>query len=513
MATNPSKIQSRFQFPDTEPVARLVTVLETESPRNPVDGTDRLLIGKRLRHRRKQQGLTLEAVAEQAGLSASAVSLIETGKREAKISTLIALAAALDCELAELLTSAPPSRRAALELQLERAQQSAAYARVAAGPVRTGPRLPLDALESLVALHQRLAEVEGERDATPEYARRANAALRERMRASDNHFPAIEDLADQLVVGVGHDDGPLTRHKVHAIAGRMGFTLESVADLPSSTRSVTDLAGKRIYLPTAADAATQRTIALAALGHIVLDHQPPADYAEFLAQRVEVNYFAAAMLVPERWAAGFLRHAKQAKDLEIEDLRDRYLVSYEMAAHRFTNLATTHLDIPVHFLKVNRAGIIQKAYANDGVTWPSDASGAVEGQRVCRFWTARAVFDQPDWTRPYQQYTDTPGGTYWCTAVADGGDPDPFAVAVGTPYEHVKWFRGRGTANRSTSKCPDPQCCTLPPPELANRWSDTTWPSARVHSAVLASLPAGAFPGVDHTEVLRFIERHQAENR
>jgi hypothetical protein len=44
--------------------------------------------------------------------------------------------------------------------------------------------------------------------------------------------------------------------------------------------------------------------------------------------------------------------------------------------------------------------------------WPSDASGAVEGQRVCRFWTARAVFDQPDWTRPYQQYTDTPGGTY-----------------------------------------------------------------------------------------------------
>ena len=203
-------------------------------------------------------------------------------------------------------------------------------------------------------------------------------------------FHAIEDLADQLVVGVGHDDGPLTRHKVHAIAGRMGFTLESVTDLPSSTRSVTDLAGKRIYLPTIADAAAQRTIALAALGHIVLDHQPPADYAEFLAQRVEVNYFAAAMLVPERWAVGFLRHAKQAKDLEIEDLRDRYLVSYEMAAHRFTNLATTHLDIPVHFMKVNRAGIIQKAYANDGVTWPSDASGAVEGQRVCRFWTARA---------------------------------------------------------------------------------------------------------------------------
>jgi hypothetical protein len=68
--------------------------------------------------------------------------------------------------------------------------------------------------------------------------------------------------------------------------------------------------------------------------------------------------------------------------------------------------------------------------------WPSDASGAVAGQRVCRFWTARAVFDQPDWTRLYQQYTDTPGGTYWCTALADAGDHEPFAVAIETPYDH-----------------------------------------------------------------------------
>ena len=132
---------------------------------------------------------------------------------------------------------------------------------------------------------------------------------------------------------------------------------------------------------------------------------------------------------------------------------------------------------------------------------------------MCRFWTARAVFDQPDWTRPYRQYTDTPGGTYWCAAVADAGDHEPFAVAVGTPYEHVKWFRGRGTANCSTSECPDPHCCTLPPSQLANRWSTTIWPGARVHSAVLARLPAGAFPGVDQTEVLKFIERHQGENR
>jgi predicted transcriptional regulator len=325
------------------------------------------------------------------------------------------------------------------------------------------------------------------------------------MRASDNYFPAIEELADDLLVGVDHDGGPLTRHRVNAIAERLGFSLHPVPDLPQSTRSVTDLAGRRIFLPTS-DGAAQRTLALAALGHVVLGHRPPTDYAEFLAQRVEVNYFAAAVLIPQRWAVSYLQEAKQAKDLEIEDLRDRYLTSYEMAAHRFTNLATIHLDIPVHFMKINSAGIIYKAYANDGVTFPTDATGAVEGQRVCRFWTARAVFDQPDWTEPYQQYTDTPAGTFWCTAVAEQGDHEAYSVSVGTPYEQVRWFRGRGTPHRSTSRCPDPTCCTLPPPELAARWQDA-WPSARVHSALLASLPAGAFPGVDQTEVLEFLDR------
>jgi len=43
-----------------------------------------------------------------------------------------------------------------------------------------------------------------------------------------------------------------------------------------------------------------RALAVQALGHVVLDHQVPRDYAAFLEQRVEINYFAAALLIPER---------------------------------------------------------------------------------------------------------------------------------------------------------------------------------------------------------------------
>jgi predicted transcriptional regulator len=330
------------------------------------------------------------------------------------------------------------------------------------------------------------------------------------MRQQGNYFGDIERQAADLLAATGHDTGPITRTVVDRMAAHLGFTLVHRSDLPSSTRTVTDLKNRRIYLPQPeAGQHDSRSLALQALGNVVLGHQIPADYAEFLAQRVEINYFAAALLIPEHSAVRLLRDAKGRKDIAIEDLRDAYAVSYETAAHRFTNLATHHLDIPVHFMRISAAGIIYKAYENDGVNFPSDATGAIDGQRVCRFWTARQVFEQPDLSAAYQQYTDTPSGTYWCTSVVDRTRDGLFSVSVGVPYAHVKWMRGRETTARSESRCPDPACCLTPPEDLAGRWEGLAWPSARVHSHLLAAMPPGVFPGVDDTEVLTFLERQQ----
>ena len=56
---------------------------------------DPLTIGRRLRHIRRSQGRTLADVAGLAAISPSALSLIENGKREAKLAVLSALAAGL----------------------------------------------------------------------------------------------------------------------------------------------------------------------------------------------------------------------------------------------------------------------------------------------------------------------------------------------------------------------------------------------------------------------------------
>jgi hypothetical protein len=83
-----------------------------------------------------------------------------------------------------------------------------------------------------------------------------------------------------------------------------------------------------------------------------------------------------------------------------------------------------------------------------------------------------------------------------------------FSVSVGTPFAHAKWFRGRDTTRRMVSTCPDPSCCRQPPAELASRWADKAWPSARLESSLLAAMPTGTFTGVDLTEVYEFLEAH-----
>ncbi|MGQ7296454.1 helix-turn-helix domain-containing protein [Quadrisphaera sp. KR29] len=487
-------------------------------PVAPAAGVDALTVGRRVRHLRTARGMTLEELATAVGRAPSQVSVLENGKREPKLSVLQAVAAALGCSLADLLVEAPPTRRDALEITLERHQRGAVFAGLGLPEVRVGRGLPTDVLELVVGLQEEVLRLHAERSATPEEARRANAELRAQMRARDNHEPALEERAAELLRAVGHSGGPLSQGRAAALAAHLGFSLHYVGDLPPTTRSVTDLEHGRIYLPSARSGAAggsgdARAVLLQALASIVLGHAEPTSYAQLLRQRVESNYLSAALLMPQASAVAFLRRAKTERELSVEDLRDAFAVPYETAAHRFTNVATVHLDLPVHFMKVDRAGRILKAYENDGVRFPTDALGAVEGQPVCRHWTVRTVFDIADQLSPYHQYTDTAAGTFWCTArtqpgTGAAGEGLDHSVALGVPYAHVKWFRGRATTERATSSCPDPVCCRQAAPEVAARWQGRSWASPRTPSSLLASTPVGSFGGVDTPAVYGFLQAH-----
>jgi len=467
-------------------------------------------LGQRIRHFRVERGKTLDELGTAVGIAGSQLSLMENGKREPRLSLLTRIAETLDIQVADLLSEEPPTERAALEIQLDRLQQGPLYSSLGLPGIRVNRGMSDDTLRVIVGLHAEIARRARQAIATPEEARRANTELRQLMRTKNNNLPDIDAIAQDLVSKVGHTTGALTHRSVSRMAEQLGFELVHVPDLPHSARSVTDLENGRIYLPPASIPGGHgiRSMALQAMAHRLLGHHEPRSYAEFLQQRLEINYFATAALMPLKQSVDFLSKAKADRNIAVEDYRDAFGVTHEAAALRFTNLATAHLDLTVHFLRVGDDGAVSKAYENDGLRLPVDVTGSTEGQLVCRHWSAREAFDRTNRTTEFYQYTDTPEGTFWDSTQTGTGTGEEFSISIGVPFAHAKWFRGRETDNRKTSRCPDLSCCKSPSNDLATRWAGKAWTSAKLHAHILSPLPSGTFPGVDDQELYAFLDAH-----
>jgi XRE family transcriptional regulator, fatty acid utilization regulator len=479
-------------------------------------GLDLATLGQRVRYLRRARGMTLAELGAKVGCAPSVLSLLENGKREPRLSLVEQLASALSVPVTELLKKQPPSRRAQLEIALEAAQRDPSYKALGLPVLKAGARVPTEVLEHIVALAAELRAQRAKPTGTPEEARQANAALRAAMREQGNYFAGIEQAAAEALSAevrsrADYHGGPLSQGMLMSVMGHHGFEVRYLNDLPRSVRSLTDLRLRRIYVKQEpVGGHTPKAVVFQALGHFLLGHEAPRDFADFLRQRVESNYFAAAMLMPQEASVAFLRESMERRDLAVEDLADVFSVSYEMAAHRVTNLITHHLGVPCHFVKNDSSGVIYKAYSNDGVVFPADPSGAIEGQRMCRQWSGRQVFAAANRFSPHYQYSDTPSGSYFCVAQVDPRD-HAYAITFGVPFEHSRWFRGRESTLRTRSYCPDGECCQRAPLALAERWEGLAWPSARAHSHVLSALPAGSFPGVDDVDIYEFLDRHAAE--
>jgi transcriptional regulator with XRE-family HTH domain len=467
-------------------------------------------LGRRIRFHRQRGGLTLDALGEKVGLSGSQLSIIENGKREPRVGLVQSIADALGVTVATLLEAGAPDARSAKELELAELQGSALATRLGLPATRIGKTLSDETLDALLALHREIVRRETTAIATPEEARRANTELRAAMSAIDNYRADLEAIGQDLADQVGHDTGALTHREVSQMAERFGLDIMYVDDLPESARSITDWANGHVYLPPASIPGGHglRSMAIQAIAHRILEHTIPSSYGEFLLQRLEINYVAAAAIVPQRQAVEFLQKAKADRNIAVEDFRDAFGITHEFASMRFTNLATKHLDIPVHFLRVGDEGAVYKAYENDGLPIPTDVTGAVEGQRLCRKWSARVALERANRTSEYYQYTDTPEGTFWESTQTGSGVDGQFSITVGVPFGESKWFRGRDTAERMKSTCPDPNCCVLPSAALTAKWSGSVWTSAAMHAQVLTPLHQGTFPGVDDRAVFEFLERH-----
>ncbi len=485
---------------------------------------DLVLLGHRVRFFRNRAGITLGAVGEKVGRPAPYLSQLENGKVEPKLSLLGDLAAAMGVSISDLLDPTPPDRRSELEMDLASAQRDPRYEELGLSNLKPTAKMSTEVLEHLCALWNALSESEVEEPTGAaqvrfaDAARQANVALRHEMRERNNYFPEIEKVATEGLEAAGYSGtGPISEKVLAGLAAWCGFTIERVGSLPRTARSITDTRDRIIFIPDRGDLRIRqaRSVVSQTLGHFALDHRETDDFGEYLRQRIESNYFSAAVLAPEKPATGFLLEARDNHDISVEDLKELFYISYEMAAHRFTNLATVHLGIPCHFLRTDGEGVITKAYENDGTAFPESADGGLEGERVPRQWGARQAWNAEGSFLMHTQYTVTDEIENFCvTFIETQGDRGAHAITLGTVSDYAKFFRGSDTLRREFARSREIE----PDPKLVEKWRERAWPSTAERSHVLSALPPSdrvfsAFPGIDLTDVYRFLDRQQRRRR
>jgi XRE family transcriptional regulator, fatty acid utilization regulator len=463
---------------------------------------DPAVFGHRLRHHRKERGLTLDDLGALIDRPAPFLSLLENGKREPKLSQIDALARALGISTAELLDPEPPNRRATLELGLERMKDDPRYRALGLSELKPTARVPDEALEHVVRLFDALTapdESEG-----VDRVRMAAAEVSRWLTSQGGYLEAVEHAAQELLGASGYDgQSALTSRDLNAIVTTLGYTVNTVDEVPAHVRSIVDEDRGVIYVGQRNSLRTRqaRKAILQTVATKVLEHHDPVTAFDRQRQRLEQSYFAGALLVPERAAARALEAAKKDRDLSVEDIKERFYVSYEMAAQRFTNLATRHLDIETHFIHSDRDGLVWKAYQNDGFPLPS-LGGATEGRRLCRHFGARTVYGSPDRFDIHYQFTDTPAGSYW-SATHLTPDSEARALTTGVRYSDARWFRGRRTSYQERSSCPDERCCRVPTGPAPNIRS-----GHRQQAHLVSVLSGETPPTIDLAELAEFVERH-----
>ncbi len=472
---------------------------------------DPLVLGRRLRHERKEAGLTLDQLGEKVGKPAPYLSLLENGKKEPKVSVVMDLAVALGVDIAELLNTSPPSRRDALEISLLRSQDSALFEALDLPSIKPNAKMNNETLAHIVGLHDALREKSGLGSAGSDEVRRANGAVQRHLSDRDGYLIEIEAAARDALGASGHTgDGPFSSRNLLDLTAEIGFELSPIDDMPAFARSIIDTENRRIYIAQRNELRTRqaRKAVLQTLAGFLLEHEADPDLDTFLRQRMETAYFAAAVLAPEEAVVTHLATAKSQHDIDVEDVKELFYVSYEMAAWRTVNLLTHHFDIKSHLLVSDQMGNVVKGYASDRLPVPRDMHGGVETQRLCRRWGARVTFDSPEKFDTHHQYTDTPEGTFFCTTHLETGQEPTLATTVGVGFADARWFRGRDTDNRESSFCPDPSCCRAPSRGLTTKWADKVIVSARAQDRILGLLAPDPYPELDMPEVLLVVDQH-----
>ena len=396
-------------------------------------------MGPRLRRLRRELGLTQAVMAEDLGVSASYIALMERNQRPMTADLLLRLAQTYRLDIASLAGE----RSDAFTARLAGALRDPLFADLDLAPlevedIASGYPGVAEALIRLYTAYREgqlaLADKGGDTSAAPDPV----AEARRFLAARRNSFPALDDQAERVAQDIGGADN-LTRY----MASKHNLKVRRLpADIMAGSVRRLDPHRGELVLDETLDRASltfQIMLQLAylemkdAIGAALSDGGFVPENGERLARRALANYAAGALMMPYR---AFVK-AAEARKYDVEALGRHFGASFEQVAHRLTTLQKPGQEgVPFFFIRVDAAGNVSKRL--DGAGFPFARHGG-----SCPLWSLHQAFRSP--RKVLTEWVELPDGERFFsivrTVTAGGGafgvPSVERAVALGCAAKHA----------------------------------------------------------------------------
>lgn len=362
----------------------------------------KLLVGPRLRRFRQTLGLTQARMAEDLGISASYLNLMERNQRALSAKVLLRMAEIYDFDIAGF-TGAGDAHLVAEIYEAfrdplfkgETVSKNEAEDLVNASPAAARSFLKLYGKHRDQVRRSSGALSKGEGIELAEESTEAVELVRRFIHKQRNYFPrldeAAEALSNELELSKTEPRSALTerlkmRHdlSVRIVPIEIMPQMLRYFDRHSKRINLSELlrqSGRRFQLAFQIGMLEQRPL----IDDIVKTSHMPNREAEGLMRTSLANYFAAATLMPY---SRFLREAENTK-YDVDLLSHRFGASFEQIAHRLTTLQKPEArGIPFFFVRLDVAGNISKRFSA-GRFHISQFGGA------CPLWNVHECFQTP----------------------------------------------------------------------------------------------------------------------
>jgi predicted transcriptional regulator/transcriptional regulator with XRE-family HTH domain len=401
------------------------------------------LLGNKIRRLREGANLTQARMAEQLGISASYLNLIEHDQRPVTVALLLKLGKQFDVELTDL--SDDDDRKLATGLREVFADGTLAAQGIAPEEIKALAEAAPNAAKAILELYRayRLARDDAQSMTLGLPSGNTRKMVLPAEEARDffhdraNYFDDIEAAAEAVVAEAGIPLGEAWRGLVDYAKAKFGIAVEIVepAVLGGGVRRY-DTKTKKLLLSETLPRASRRfhlayQIALFAarkpVDLIVVTAKLASKETETLVRVGLYNYFAGAVLMPY---APYVAAARALR-YDIELLSNHFGVSFEQACHRLSTLQRPgDKGVPLWLVRTDIAGNVSKRFSAAGFHF-SRFGGS------CPRWIVHEAFTSPG--RILTQAARLPdGATFFCvarTVAKTGGGflepPTLLAVGIG----------------------------------------------------------------------------------